>query len=331
MKAFVVIILSYLGLSTHELVYGQQAVHIQAHEHGSGILRTRSGECFVITPAHVVQDMNKPFSIWGPRSVLSTGELVELYPYDLAIVRIIAGGEQYCTDWQIDVNYENILTGSVDGFLDIAQLNGIVKSMKVFLLEKDNIRIVIRPYFPKEQISKGMSGSSLYTIVNGKKVFLGMLQAIENPETGIILKANVMESILSNFFDVTNTRRKVEVAVITVKESSMNGFELAEKASEILSKQYVNYSFVPYEKGKLNSTKPVCEISEFTENDPENRANGQIHKYKTHVTLTVKHNGQVISRETLDGSGTDYSKENAQTLSIIRTLELTEKLKFSKR
>lgn len=333
MKAFCGALLSFVGLFSCNL-FGQQSVYIESHEMGRGILKGRSNECFMITPAHVVKDENRPFPIWGPQSSLLKGDLLDTYQPDLAIVRIIEGGNQNCEEWNLDPNYQKILAGSIDGFLEIAQKNGSIKSMKVFLSEKDNTIITIRPYFQGEEIVKGMSGSSLFTKVNEKKTYLGMLVSIIDPTTGVVLLATVINNVLGDFFNTPNHGSKAKlttVGVVVLKGDTMDGFELAQKASDILAKQYPNYLFVPYEKGKSPDNVAVCEISELTEVDLKDKIDEQIYKFKSRIVLTVRNNSQLISRETLDGGGTDYSGEAAKSLSVMRTLELTEKLKFDKR
>lgn len=330
-KTSSIILLSLFGILSHDLS-GQQPVYVKAREEGTGILKTRLGECFVITPAHVAgKKGNGSLQIIGARNVLSKGEVLEIYPPDLAIIRIVERSNQNCEDWTVDSNYDKILTESMEGSLEFIQNNGAVKSMKVFISKKDDIQITVRPYLPNDQIKKGMSGSSLFRLVDGSKTtYLGMLVAIENATDGIVLQATVIDKVLSSFFTISTTRL-TEIAVVALKAGTMDAFELAQKASDILTKQYPDYAFVPYEKGKLPRSKAICEIFEFTENDPENKVDGQIHKFKTRLVLTVRNDGQLISRETLIGGGTDYSKENAQVLSVTRTLELTEKLKFEKR
>lgn len=181
---------------------GQQSVYIDAREKGTGVLKSRTGECFVITPAHVVKNENRPFLIRGARNVLSKGEFLREYQPDIAIVRVMDGGTQNCEDWNAVSNYEKVLAESNEGFLETAQTNGGIKSMKVVISEKDETYITIRPHFSNDQIVKGMSGSLLFTSKNGNKIYLGMLLEISGPTEGVVLQANTIDKVLSSFFEI---------------------------------------------------------------------------------------------------------------------------------
>lgn len=199
---------SWLNYSTGLLilvshnVFGQQSVYVDAHEKGTGVLKPRASECFVITPAHVVTKDDRPFMIRGARNVLSRGEKLQEYEPDLAIIRIIDGGTQNCEDWNVETNYEEILAKTNEGFLEVAQTNGSIKSIQVFISEKDESTITIRTRFPKDEIIKGMSGSLLFTSKNENKVFLGMLLEISGPTEGVVLQASRIDKVLSSFFEI---------------------------------------------------------------------------------------------------------------------------------
>ncbi|WP_080055655.1 formylglycine-generating enzyme family protein [Spirosoma aerolatum] len=201
MKSWLNYFTGLLILVSHN-VFGQQAVYINAREKGTGILKSRTSECFVITPAHVVKAENRPFMILGARNTLSRGEKVREYESDLAITRIIDGGTLNCEDWNVDPNYEEILAKTNEGFLETAQTNGGVKSMQVFISEKDETTITVRSRFSNDKIIKGMSGSLLFTSKNGDKVYLGMLLEVSGDDEGIVLQASKIDKVISSFFEI---------------------------------------------------------------------------------------------------------------------------------
>ena len=94
----------------------QETVFVESTQKGKGILKSRSGECFVITPEHVVSEDASVLSIIGSKNVLSKGELVQSYGegIDLAIVRVVGGGAQNCTNWSVPKNYTSMLNNSID-------------------------------------------------------------------------------------------------------------------------------------------------------------------------------------------------------------------------
>jgi hypothetical protein len=120
------------------------------------------------------------------------------------------------------------------------------------------------------------------------------------------------------------------IAVVGLTNGVLDGFTLAQETATTLAKAYPGYRFVPYQKGEKTLSTLQCDVSEWTEPDPENQIDPKLHKYKTRVVLTVRQNGQVISTETLQWGGIDYRKETAKTNSVTSTLELTRKLTFKK-
>ncbi len=232
-------------------VSAQESVYIKANEEGVGILRSRAGECFVITPAHVVEDAMIPIQIVGARNVRSIGnpDVQKYNESDLAVVRVQEGGRQNCKDWKTSEAYDDIVENSFEGFLETRHGNGAVQVMKVLLAEKHESSITVRPLLSGDHIRKGMSGSSLFVQADGKKVFLGMLLDISREGVGNILKANRMDAILSDFFTgkepggATDTKASaVSIPAERVIEENGFKFEFVESrrsGSNVTCKLYV--------------------------------------------------------------------------------------------
>ena len=204
-------------------LFAQESVFLQSTQKGRGLLKSRSGECFVITPAHVVKGAVSKINITGYKNVLSEGNLVqELEGVDLAIVRIIGGGTQNCTTWSVPNNYTSILNNSVDAYLEIRENSGGSTLMQVFISAKDEEYIIITPKNDKTFI-KGMSGSALFTQYNGKKVFLGMLQRVDEDGNGEVYQADDMERVLGGFFE----ENKSNPSTISMSSASLNASEMS--------------------------------------------------------------------------------------------------------
>ncbi len=193
----IVLCLFYFGTAA-----GQQTVYLQASEFGRGILKSRQGECFVIAPLHVVEGAFGDIKITGERNVLSTGKLLRDFPADLAVIRIGEGGTQQCEDWKVKENYQETLDIAMNSFLEYRESDGSTKRMQVFIAGTDDQSITIEPERANQSFSKGMSGASLFTLVNSEKVYLGMLQQID-PESGqgFVIQADDMMNMMGGFFE----------------------------------------------------------------------------------------------------------------------------------
>jgi len=220
------VLLSILCLIVFFQIQAQESVYLETVEHGRGLLKSRSGECFVITPAHVVNESMSKISIIGNKNVLSGGNLVQELSSDLAIVRIIDGGTQNCTTWFVPKNYSDILNSTVDAYLELRENNGGSKLLQVFITEKDEETITIVPKRNTDSFVKGMSGGALFTQFEGKKIFLGMLQQMGDDGEGYVYQADDMERILGGFFEenksnssnITMSTNSLGASAISVEE-----------------------------------------------------------------------------------------------------------------
>ena len=142
----------------------QTTVYIESGEFGRGILKSRSGECFVIAPNHLIKPYGE-ISIIGENNVKSSGEFLQSFDPDLAIVRITGGGNQECAPWSIPRNYSTVVSKSTEGYLELLNGDGSISIMQVAFSGKTSSELIIEPNKSTQTFAKGMSGSSLYTNV----------------------------------------------------------------------------------------------------------------------------------------------------------------------
>ncbi|MBK6699584.1 MAG: hypothetical protein IPG55_06720 [Saprospiraceae bacterium] len=215
---FLVIIFSFFWMDT----FAQSSVYLEGNEIGRGILKERSGEIFVICPAHVIENTNGEVKVIGENNVQSKGEVVQSFANDLAVVRIVSGGIQKNNIWSIPSNYSKMIDVIKSGYIEIRDNFGKASLMDVSIQEKDNQTVSIIPSSNSRAIIKGMSGSSMFFNYEGNKVFLGMLVEVTDEGKGIIIRADLMHNILSGFF--TESASEDSQSKQTLKASPVSGF-----------------------------------------------------------------------------------------------------------
>lgn len=189
--------------------FTQETVYIKASEFGRGILKERGGQCFVIAPFHVVaESMEDTITVIGDKFVESKAVYVKAFTSDLAVLRIIGGGEQYCAFWEVPEDFTNIVKDSYEGYIDLRNAYGSTNKLKIYVDEADDGVITIHPQKNGGNFAKGMSGSSLFTKYQGKKVYLGMLQQVAEGK-GYVLQADNIDRILIEFFEPNKGHKKL--------------------------------------------------------------------------------------------------------------------------
>lgn len=221
---FMLIVSTSIGIS-QETVFAE----VVGLESGRGILKTRGSECFVIIPHHLIKDHFGTVSIYGEGSVLAESEFVKSYTSDLAILRLPSDAIMACTDWKLDREYNKVIDVVTKCRLEMRDKTGGVSTMAVNITGIDDQFIYVQPENFREKIVKGMSGSSLFTEYNGRKVYLGMLQQVDM-NTGEVLMADEMENTLNEFFNpvkrISYNGSNEEASIGIVRESGEIRFEL---------------------------------------------------------------------------------------------------------
>ncbi len=193
-----VLLLCYHSLSA------QSTVFIESSEIGRGVLLSRNGECFVISPYHVVENSGLTIDVFGDKSVRSNVELVKRFPNDIAVLRVTDGGAQNCTRWSIPSDYASILDQVVNGYLEVRQRDGSASLMQVNIRNIEDEFITVQPRDFRDKFTKGLSGAALFTTIDGNKIYLGMLQSVEvyddGTTDGYVLQSDDIARLTSEFF-----------------------------------------------------------------------------------------------------------------------------------
>lgn len=200
------LLVSAIALLISTSLYAQLTIFAEAgSENGRGILKQRGDECFAIIPNHLLREHFGSVSIYGEGSVLAESELVKSYTSDLAILRLEKNSDLVCTSWKLDRDFQKVIDVVTKCKLEMREKTGGVSTMSMSVTAIDGQFLYVKPDNFRDIISKGMSGSSVFTEYNGRKVYLGMLQSVTD-NTGEILLADVMEDTLEDFF---NPRKKI--------------------------------------------------------------------------------------------------------------------------
>lgn len=247
-KQFLILVL----LFSSSIVFPQQPVFVKSNEIGNGILVNRAGECFVITPEHVVFETSSDILIKTKDKVNLSARLLEAYDSDLAILRLKNSKDFSCNSFHVsaflDKAIENQSTGTVE-YLDDNQINHIIH---VSITSKDVSSFSIIPQSQNIGFRKGMSGSSFYINFKDKKVLAGMLMSMEeDSKHAYVMQIDDVMRTLSPFFDIkTKTLKrtgKKNIGVMIFRDNEKD--------------EQMNYSFV----NKINESKSYKAYDNFTE------------------------------------------------------------------
>jgi hypothetical protein len=184
-------------------ICAQSTVHLSILEEGRGILRSRGNECFIIAPYHLVDGAeNRQVVVTGDNQKVSQGKYIKQYPGDIAIIKIEGGASQGCTEWDIVKSFTQLLNNTFEGFLEIRNDDGSFDHEPMYLKRKTDQGITIQAKDANFEFSKGMSGSSLFSNINGVKTYLGMLLSTDdnNNKIGNVFQADDMDRIMGEFF-----------------------------------------------------------------------------------------------------------------------------------
>ncbi len=241
MNRILLLILLFLS----QIAFPQETVFVKGKEKGNGILIERSGECFVISPHHVVYEFMGDIMISDKNRVESTGKLIEIFEPDLAIIRIVSGGSQNCASLKVTEDFNNILSNSSSGFIEYRDAFGIANLFHVNITSKDQLSFAVKPQKENEELQKGMSGSSFYINFKGEKVLMGMLMSIEEDlKTGYIYQIDDILRSSSPFFDAGKIAKKNIGVLIQNNNKNFvkvtNGF-----VEELNKKNFIAYSNLP--------------------------------------------------------------------------------------
>lgn len=175
-----------------------QSVFVRSGELGRGVLRARSGECFVITPQHVVAAGDGWAGIVGPHRIETRARHDAFYPPDIALLRIDPAQPLDCRDsWRSGRELPELLPAVTRGVLESREENGGLRRRPVTLIGHDDRTITVRAANPSDAIFQGLSGSLLR--VQGRAA--GMLMQVDaSTAVGIVFRQDYLHDIVGRFF-----------------------------------------------------------------------------------------------------------------------------------
>lgn len=220
-KYFFLAIITFIII---EDTFSQSTVFVEAGEFGRGILKNRGNECFVVVPNHVADDAFGSINVYGEGSVRTKSNFLQSFLGDLAVLRFTEDVNQNCTAWSVDKDFSEVLKVIIDAKLEIREKTGGLTTIAMNITGMDGQFIYVNPKNFRENIEKGMSGSSLFTEYKGRKVYLGMLQDVEDGE-GSVLLADEMEKLMNDFFNPPKTKKTLGGGVSLGLKNVVNDFE----------------------------------------------------------------------------------------------------------
>lgn len=191
--------LCLLPLLSAPALAAPEPVFVKAREHGRGLLRERNGECFVITPHHVVGDESRITIVARGRiERLARNETV--YGGDVALLRLESERPLGCSPfWDTGEKLDEALRKNSEGVITSLNEDGSVERRAVHVTSYDERLIIVRPDSERDRFHKGLSGSLLE--IRGAPA--GMLMQVE-PEAGegMVLRTDHLSDIIHSFFAV---------------------------------------------------------------------------------------------------------------------------------
>ncbi|WP_152483482.1 hypothetical protein [Halomonas sp. THAF5a] len=175
-------------------------------EYGQGVLRARSGECFAVTPKHVV-GVGLGLEIVTTNRVRAPAELVTDLGDDIAVIRVDASGRLPCgMGWpraeSLGSTLQDAVTQGRQGVILRVRETGGIEAFGVRFASLAPRYIEVRPLSPDAEAFKGMSGSQL--MLEGQPV--GM---VLDTEAGLIraYRQDALNDRIKDFFTIPGIHR----------------------------------------------------------------------------------------------------------------------------
>jgi hypothetical protein len=154
--------------------------YIRAGEHGQALLLSRLGECYAITPRHVIgSDLFA--TLVGGESGKPQGDadLLQTFGYDLSILHVTGALATQCGGSLTDVPVlDSLLSGSSAANVASVNEDGSISRRNVTLVDVGLLYLRLRPD-AGDELFKGLSGSLVLAGDNP----VGILMSVD-PETG---------------------------------------------------------------------------------------------------------------------------------------------------
>lgn len=178
---FAWLILSLALSASFPLAAVPAQAYIRAGEHGQALLMSRLGECYAVTPKHVIGDGFFATLVGGvPGAPQGDGDLLQTFGYDLSILHASGAVARQCGDTLTDVPaLGELLSTAGSGIVVSVNGDGSISRRSVTLTDVGLVYLRVRPRTVEDQLFKGLSGS----LVLADKQPVGILMAVD-PETG---------------------------------------------------------------------------------------------------------------------------------------------------
>jgi Trypsin-like peptidase domain len=195
-----------------------QRVAIQGASNGQAILHAAAGQCYAITPRHVVEGSTRPVEITdaaGKRSTVIGHDALD----SIAIMRIRLerDGLRCGTSLPRQRSLDRWLQRGRPAFLSHGRINSRVQSNTyVNVVDWNDTKIYVSARDPVEQIIQGMSGSPLFDD-DGRLLGI-LLNVVEEGErsSGEVLRVDHLDRILESYLD--------EAKPIVMETTGFSGF-----------------------------------------------------------------------------------------------------------
>ena len=176
--------------------------HLRAGEHGQALLLSRLGECYAITPEHVIAGELFATLIGGTAEApTGDADLLQTFGYDLSILRASGAVTRHCGGSLTDAPpLDGLLSRATAGVVSSVNSDGSISRRTVTLSDVGLVYLRIRPRSPDDQLFKGLSGS----LVLVDKEPVGILMSVD-PETGVgrALRYDRAVEVLRPFFGLS--------------------------------------------------------------------------------------------------------------------------------
>lgn len=186
----------FFGVAAH----AQQA-HVSSQENGQSLLLGRLGQCYAVTPAHVVGQAGFA-NLTGPNRVMGDAELLQVFGYDLALLQLNDSPLRLlCKDAvRPTVVIDEALTSSAAAVVQSLNDDGSIARRRVSVLDHDMLYLRVRPESANDRLFQGLSGS----LIAAGEQRIGMLLSVD-PGTGIgkALRYDRMLETVAPFFHGT--------------------------------------------------------------------------------------------------------------------------------
>ncbi len=185
------------------LLAGQSAVagdrvFVRGSEEGRGVLRERNGECFVITPEHVVDSSARIRVIDEKRHEVSA-RFEASYAPDLTVLRLAAGPVSCSFLWDKGRGLSARLAKATVAVVLAQGATGATERFYMRVVSHSDRTVTIRPQSGDDRLRQGLSGSMVE--IAGRPA--GMLMQVD-AETGegLVFRQDYVTSVMAPFFAV---------------------------------------------------------------------------------------------------------------------------------